>query len=145
MEIELTRTRIRNLQNDLIAQGAGGQLIAATPNLAYLTGLRPMTLERLLLLMVPAMGKPTLILPNLHQSEFDHLAELFALRVWADGQDPLPLVAENLRTWAPGKPVCLDAGVNARVALFVKERLPQTPTGHERAIHHPNPPAQEHG
>jgi Xaa-Pro aminopeptidase len=85
-------------------------LLSIGADLPYLTGYRAMPLERLTMLVVPAGGDATLVVPRLEAPRVVERTDVFALRPWEEGDDPVALVAglagsaSNVavgdRTWA---------------------------------------------
>ncbi|MFB9316198.1 aminopeptidase P family protein [Cryptosporangium minutisporangium] len=76
--------------------GFRGILATPGPDLLYLTGYAPVAVtERLTLLIVPADGDPTLIVPTLERpdAEAAPAAERLIVRDWGDGSDPYRLAA----------------------------------------------------
>lgn len=81
--------------------GLAGLVITPGYDLRYLIGSRAQTFERLTALVVPAAGKPTMIVPRLELAALKESAvgELgFPVRDWVDGDDPYALVVTALGT-----------------------------------------------
>jgi len=132
-DVKLYAERLGRLQESLLQEGVRVQLVASPANMAYLLGQRPMALERLLLLVVPALGRPLLIVPQMHASEFTHLQGLLTMDPWKDGEDPCRFTIEallggGLQTCpyeiSGGLPVQCDKGVPAVLALALRDRFP---------------------
>jgi Xaa-Pro dipeptidase len=124
MNLTLFEERIGKVQANLKKQGIGIQFICSLDNLAYLSGVRPLALERLTLLSLPQEGKPHLILPKLSEQEFLHLSSLFDLLAWEDGQDPVALVQDELKRLSPGLPLAADRGTPGYLILALAKSLP---------------------
>lgn len=124
MDKEKIKDRIRFIQEFLKAKGFGLQFVCSLDNLAYLTGVRPLALERLTLLSIPQEGKTHLIVPKLSEQEFLHLSSLFDLLVWEDGQDPVVLVQGELKRLSPGLPLAADRGTPGYLILALAKNLP---------------------
>src|SRR5829696_4154323 len=85
-------------------------LLSVGPDLPYLTGYEAMPLERLTMLVLPADGDATLVVPRLEAPRVEHDARVFALRPWGETEDPVDVVAALVgararlavsdRTWA---------------------------------------------
>jgi Xaa-Pro aminopeptidase len=75
--------------------GLAGLLVAAGPDLTYLTGYRPTNSERLTLLVLPVAGDPVLVVPALEAPDAGRAAGAAALTLndWTDGRDPYALTA----------------------------------------------------
>ncbi len=132
-DVKLYAERLGRLQKSLRQERVQAQLVASPANLAYLLGQRPMALERLFLLVVPILGRPLLIVPQMHASEFTHLQGLLTMDPWKDGEDPCRFTIEvllggGLQTCpyeiSSGLPVQCDKGVPAVLALALRDRFP---------------------
>ena len=97
------RARLTELDIDAV-------LLSVGPDLPYLTGYEAMPLERLTMLVLPADGDATLVVPRLEAPRVVEHPEVFALRSWDETDDPVAIVAELAggvnavaigdRTWA---------------------------------------------
>jgi Xaa-Pro aminopeptidase len=79
--------------------GLAGLLVAPGPDLVWLTGYRPTAItERLTLLVLPAAGPPTLVLPRLERPDAEAAASTAGLSIvdWPDGADPYQLAGTLL-------------------------------------------------
>jgi Xaa-Pro aminopeptidase len=85
-------------------------LLSVGADLPWLSGYEAMPLERLTMLVVPAGDEATLVVPRLEEPRVDPRPEIFAVRPWDEGEDPVMLVAGLVggrtrlavsdRTWA---------------------------------------------
>jgi Xaa-Pro aminopeptidase len=85
-------------------------LLSVGPELPYLTGYEAMPLERLTMLVLPADGDATLVVPRLEAPRVVERPEVFDLVAWDETTDPVALVASMVgaasrvavgdRTWA---------------------------------------------
>jgi Xaa-Pro aminopeptidase len=85
-------------------------LLSLGADLPWLTGYDAMPLERLTMLVLPADDDAVLVVPQLEAPRVEERPELFALRPWAEREDPVALVAGLVgsrrrlaigdRTWA---------------------------------------------
>ena len=123
MTQEVYLSRIQEVQSALRELGFGAQLVGSMANLCYLTGVLPMALERLTLLILPAQGEPHLIVPRLSLPEFFPLEGLIPFLVWEDGQDPLEIVHSELKRFPGNLILALDRGVQGRVVLELARAL----------------------
>ena len=99
--------RVRSRMDDL---GVDVLLLSLGADLPWLTGYEAMPLERLTMLVLPAEGDATLVVPELEAPRVEVRPDVFAVRPWAETEDPLAIVASlvgrrrNLaisdRTWA---------------------------------------------
>lgn len=69
-------------------------LLSVGPELPYLTGYEAMPLERLTMLVLPADGDATLLVPRLEAPRVAPRPEVFALEAWDETEDPLVRAAE---------------------------------------------------
>jgi Xaa-Pro aminopeptidase len=85
-------------------------LLSVGPDLPYLTGYEAMPLERLTMLVLPAEGDATLVVPRLEAPRVTEHPDVFEVRAWEETDDPVALVARLAgpvataaigdRTWA---------------------------------------------
>ena len=90
--------------------GVDALLLSLGADLPWLTGYEAMPLERLTMLVLPADGDATLVVPRLEAPRVVAHPELFRLRPWDETEDPVALVAGLVgtrprlavsdRTWA---------------------------------------------
>jgi len=72
-------------------------LVSAGTDLRYLTGYNAHPSERLTCLVVPAVGPPVLVLPELEAPLAAAAGVTVAVRPWAETEDPFEIVAAQLR------------------------------------------------
>src|SRR5947208_6454035 len=85
-------------------------LLSLGADLPWLTGYTAMPLERLTMLVLPADGDATLVVPRLEAPRVTPRPELFEVRAWDETEDPVEIVAALVgplrsfavsdRTWA---------------------------------------------
>jgi Xaa-Pro aminopeptidase len=68
-------------------------LLSLGADLPWLTGYEAMPLERLTMLVVPRGGLATLVVPRLEAPRVQEDPDVFRLRPWSEGVDPVQLVA----------------------------------------------------
>ena len=68
-------------------------LLSVGPDLPYLTGYTAMPLERLTMLVLPAAGDATLVVPRLEAPRVVERPDVFRLHPWEETDDPVGLVA----------------------------------------------------
>jgi len=96
--------RVRDAQAATAAAGLGALLLSPGADLRYLTGYDAHQLERLTLLVLPAEGEPTLIVPTLERPAAEASpASATGVRIvdHPDGTDPYPLVRQALNGAGP--------------------------------------------
>ncbi|MHA7134104.1 M24 family metallopeptidase [Oerskovia turbata] len=79
--------------------GLAGVLVAPGPDLTYFTGYTPTAMtERITLLVVPAEGEASIVVPTLERPDLDRAAGAAALHVtaWTDGVDEHAVTADLL-------------------------------------------------
>jgi Xaa-Pro aminopeptidase len=86
--------RLERAQEAMRDRGIDALLVGPSADLRYLVGYHALPLERLTLLVVPAAGDPTLVVPELEEaraveSGADRLAPL---ATWGETEDPIALV-----------------------------------------------------
>lgn len=114
--------RLSRVRGRLAELHVDALLLSLGADLPWLTGYHAMPLERLTMLVLPVDGDATLVVPQLEAPRVVHDPSLFALRPWAETEDPVALVAGLVggrrhlavsdRTWAT-------------VVLQLQARLPE--------------------
>ncbi|MDQ3570602.1 MAG: Xaa-Pro peptidase family protein [Actinomycetota bacterium] len=99
--------RVRARMSDL---GVDVLLLSLGADLPWVTGYEAMPLERLTMLVLPADGDPTLVVPALEAPRVTEDPAAFSLRPWSETEDPVAIVATLVgsrrrlavsdRTWA---------------------------------------------
>lgn len=94
----MDRERIQRAQQIMRDEHVAALLVGPSADLWYLTGYHALPLERLTLLVVPATGEPTLIVPELELARADAFGVSDQLRVVAfdETHDPVPEIARSL-------------------------------------------------
>ncbi|MEV6792060.1 aminopeptidase P family protein [Streptomyces sp. NPDC051320] len=92
------RARIDRAARSAADAGLAGVLVAPGPDLVHLTGYRPISTERLTLLVIAAGREPVLVVPTLEAPDAEHSAGAPALTLldWTDGRDPYAVTAPLL-------------------------------------------------
>lgn len=123
--------RLHRARADLRDRGIAALLIGIGADLRYLTGYTAHALERLTLLVLPAVGRAVLVVPRLESMAAAACpaaeAELVHVVAWEETDDPYALVAREL-TAAPGR-LLVDAGLPARHLLSLQGVLPMRSFG----------------
>jgi Xaa-Pro aminopeptidase len=102
--------RVDRVRARLVDLGLDAVLLSVGPDLPYLTGYEAMPLERLTMLVLPAEGAATLVVPRLEAPRVTERPEVFDVRSWDETDDPIAIVAGLVgaadrvaigdRTWA---------------------------------------------
>ncbi|MGH9132249.1 MAG: M24 family metallopeptidase [Acidimicrobiales bacterium] len=102
--------RMAAVRRRMVEVGVEALLVSLGADLPWLTGYEAMPLERLTMLVLPADGEATLVVPALEAPRVRPDDALFRLRPWGETEDPVGIVAamvggrRNLavsdRTWA---------------------------------------------
>ena len=114
--VDRVRSRLTELQLDAV-------LLSVGPDLPYLTGYEAMPLERLTMLVLPAEGDATLVVPRLEAPRVVERPEVFALRSWDETADPIAIVAELVGT---PDAVAIGDRTWARFVIDLQRALPST-------------------
>lgn len=91
---ETYRNRLAKAQDALQKAGVAALLLGPSADLTYLTGFDAHESERLNLLIVPAEGEPSLVVPTLEAPLVGDAAQLVSLHTWADHDVPAAIAAE---------------------------------------------------
>lgn len=78
------------------AEGVDALCLSVGSDLPYLTGYRAMPLERLTMLVLPADGRGTIVVPELEAPRVDSSGLPFTVRGWAETEDPISIVDDLL-------------------------------------------------
>jgi len=124
MEPKICLERIHKIQSILTKKGVDAQFLSTGDNFAYLFGIRPLSLERLILLSIPAKGEASLIVPKLSETEFSAFSSSIQISSWSDGEDPLTLVEEQVKKLPENAQLLLDQGISAKIVLRLLQRFP---------------------
>ncbi len=89
----MTPDRLERVRQAMGEQGVDVLLLSVGPDLPWLTGYEAMPLERLTMLVVPAEGEATLVVPRLEAPRVVERPDVFTVRAWEETEDPVALVA----------------------------------------------------
>ena len=92
--------RIDRAKSALIEEGLDGMLLSVGADLPYFTGYEATQTERLTMLVLPAEGPAMLLVPELEAPRIEPRGDLFEVRPWAESENPVGLVAEQVRGWS---------------------------------------------
>ena len=85
--------RARRVRARMEELGVDALLLSVGADLPWLAGYEAMPLERLTMLVLPADGTGTLVVPRLEAPRVEPRPELFDLRPWEETEDPMAIVA----------------------------------------------------
>ena len=117
--------RLSRARHLALEAGLDALLVGVGADLTYLAGYRALPLERLTMLVVPAHGRPSLVVPRLEAMAARALAvveaETVAVVPWDETDDPFALVAGLVERGAEdgGRPVSAVAVSDRLWATFV--------------------------
>ena len=89
---DLYLNRLARARRELESQGVDALLVALGSDVPYLVGASIMPSERLTVLVLRRAGRPVMIVPKLEAALMPRRPEVFELRPWADGEDPMDLL-----------------------------------------------------
>ena len=85
--------RLERARRSMRAQGVDVALLSLGLDLPYLTGYNAMPLERLTMLVLPADGPATMVVPALEAPRVALLPGVFSLLPWGETEDPVVITA----------------------------------------------------
>lgn len=114
--------RLDRVRAALVANHVDAALLSVGPDLPWLIGYEAMPLERLTMLVVPADGMPTLVIPAFEMARIVEHPDLFAVDGWGETDDPIERVTGLL-----GNPNTLTIGDHTWSTFLVslQHRLPK--------------------
>src|SRR5438445_8916773 len=115
---EVFARRLARAQQELQARKV--DLLIATPgtNYEYLTGYNPGRSERLIALLLPARGDPTIVCPSFEVERIRQHSVVAATRGWEEQDDPYRLVRQAVREMKlSARAVALESTTAYAVAL----------------------------
>ena len=122
--------RMSAVRRGLARVEAAAVVFGLSTNMRYLTGFSDEPGERMLVLVVPRDGDPTLIVPELYANQVRACRPDCTLRVWADGDDPTLIVRDVARDLeAQTGRVLLDDTLWTAIALPVQQAFPGREVG----------------
>jgi Xaa-Pro aminopeptidase len=126
--------RVERLQAALGQARAAAALVGVGPELEWLVGYTARGFERLNLLVVPAGGRPTLVVPRLEasaaQSSSGVSSAALDLVTWTETEDPFAIVASGLRAAsASAGRLLVSDGLRAAFLLRLQAALPDATFG----------------
>src|SRR5438105_5787512 len=89
----MTQARFERVRRRLGELDLDALLLSMGADLPWLTGYTAMPLERLTMLVLPADGDATLVVPELEAPRVIGRPDQFTVRPWAETEDPIGIVA----------------------------------------------------
>jgi Xaa-Pro aminopeptidase len=120
--------RTRRAQSRLDAVGADALALTPGRDCYYLTGVDAEASDRLQLLVVPADGDPTFVVPTLEADAVRATTWVDDVRTWDDETGPGPALDPLLDGLSPSRVLLADR-MWARFSLALRERLPDASFG----------------
>lgn len=105
----------------MTARGVDVALVSVGPDLPWLIGYSAMPLERLTMLVVPADGTPTLVIPGFEVPRVIAHDGLFAIDGWSETDDPIQRVVELV---GPASTLTIGDHTWASFLVSLQKRLP---------------------
>src|SRR6266849_3452288 len=93
--------RIERAQDELKARKLDLLVVEPSTNFQYFTGYNPGRSERLILVMVPASGAPTIVCPSFEVERIKRNTVISDARGWEEQEDPWLLVAKAAQQMKP--------------------------------------------
>ncbi|MFN2483657.1 MAG: M24 family metallopeptidase [Candidatus Limnocylindria bacterium] len=117
--------RLRSAAHEAARRDVAALLITPSPDYTYLLGYAAPALERITCLIVPADGRPTLVLPRFEQplavGELGDLAAELDLVTWDETDDPCRLIAQSVGGTA--RRVAVEDHMVARFVLRLRAAM----------------------
>jgi Xaa-Pro aminopeptidase len=115
--LQRVQARMEELEVDVL-------LLSLGADLPWLTGYEAMPLERLTMLVVPRDGTATLVVPRLEAPRVDEDPDVFRIRPWSEGDDPVQLVAALAGLGGALQEVAISDRTWATFVLALQANLP---------------------
>lgn len=113
--------RLDRVRSTLVAKGVDAALVSVGPDLPWLIGYEAMPLERLTMLVVPADGTPTLVIPGFEVARVIPREGLFVIDGWSETDDPIERVASLVGS---ARQLAIGDHTWARFLVSLQHRLP---------------------
>jgi Xaa-Pro aminopeptidase len=124
---EVFARRLERARAELKSRGL--DLLIATPstNYEYLTGYNPGRSERLIALLLPVTGAPSVVCPSFEVERIRRHSVISELHGWEEQEDPHALVRETVRRLRPGSArgtIALEPSTAYQTFLRLSRALP---------------------
>lgn len=113
--------RLDRVRAALVSNGVDAALVSVGPDLPWLIGYSAMPLERLTMLVVPADGMPTLVIPGFEVPRVIEHDALFAIDGWSETDDPIQRVVDLV---GPAAKLTIGDHTWARFLVSLQHQLP---------------------
>ena len=117
----MSADRFARVRTAMVEQGTDALLLSVGPDLPWLTGYEAMPLERLTMLVVPADGDATLLVPRLEAPRVVDRPELFSVQPWDETDDPIAIVADLV---GPARRLAIGDKTWARFLVDLQAQVP---------------------
>jgi Xaa-Pro aminopeptidase len=114
--------RVRERMDEL---GVDALLLSLGADLPWVTGYEAMPLERLTMLVVPAGGDATLVVPGLEAPRVVAQPDVFSIRPWSEHEDPVAIVAGLVSSGSPAGRLAVSDRAWATFVLALQRALPE--------------------
>lgn len=85
--------RLDMVRAELQRRQVDAALLSVGRDLLYCTGYEATALERLTMAVIPAVGEPVLVVPELEAPRVTRREDAFTVRSWAETEDPVDIIA----------------------------------------------------
>ena len=93
--------RLERARESMRSQGVDVALLSLGLDMPYLTGYNAMPLERLTMLVLPANGDATIVVPGLEAPRVTLMPGVFTLLPWSETEDPVAITARLVKESTP--------------------------------------------
>ena len=93
--------RLERARESMRSQGVDVALLSLGLDMPYLTGYNAMPLERLTMLVLPAHGDATIVVPGLEAPRVTLMPGVFTLLPWSETEDPVAITARLVKESTP--------------------------------------------
>src|SRR6059058_5976513 len=90
----MSGARLERVRRRMAEVGVDCLLLSLGADLPWLTGYTAMPLERLTMLVLPADGDATLVVPRLEAPRVEEHPDVFSIRPWNESEDAVAVVGE---------------------------------------------------
>ncbi|HUY07153.1 MAG TPA: Xaa-Pro peptidase family protein [Acidimicrobiales bacterium] len=115
------RSRFARVREEMDRQAIDALLLSLGADLPWLSGYEAMPLERPTVLVVPRNGLATLVVPRLEAPRVRVDDDLFRLRPWNEGENPVGIIAGLA---GDAKNVAVSDRMWASLVLSIRDELP---------------------
>jgi Xaa-Pro aminopeptidase len=126
-EAKVFTDRLERARQSMRAQGVDVALLSLGLDMPYLTGYNAMPLERLTMLVLPANGDATIVVPGLEAPRVTLMPGVFTLLPWSETEDPVAITARLVKESTPeSRVVAVGDQMWARFLVDLMPMLPST-------------------